>query len=101
MAKRVGSAAKSNSRRCFTLVSVTTPTAPRTPLPTKFAAAEKHMARRLQYVDYTYRHRIAAAIASSDRAGIEFSGETVGTSPVELLDRSRELISTFNASGLS
>src|ERR1700761_8966256 len=59
MAKSVGSAAKSNSRRCFTFVSVTTPTAPSTPLPTKFAAAEKHMARLLRYVDYTYRLRIA------------------------------------------
>ena|ERR1700722_732998 len=42
MAKSVGSAAKSSSRRCFTFVNVTTPTAPRTPLPTKFAVAEKH-----------------------------------------------------------
>src|SRR5580692_1653048 len=42
MAKRIGSAAKSSSRRCFTFVNVTTPTAPRTPLPTKFAVAEKH-----------------------------------------------------------
>src|SRR5579863_3524622 len=45
MAKRVGSEAKSNSRGCFTFVRVTTPTAPRTPLPTKFAAAEKHIGR--------------------------------------------------------
>src|SRR5580693_5146069 len=43
MAKSVGSAAKSSSRRCFTCVRVTTPTAPRTPLPTKFAVAEKHI----------------------------------------------------------
>src|SRR4029077_9649373 len=43
MAKSVGRAAKSSSRRCLTLVRVTTPTAPRTPLPTKFAVAEKHM----------------------------------------------------------
>src|SRR5580692_7844061 len=44
MAKSVGSDAKSNSRLCFTFVKVTTPTAPRTPLPTKFAVAEKHTA---------------------------------------------------------
>src|SRR5208282_2750539 len=56
MAKSVGSAAKSNSRLCFTLVKVTTPTAPRTPLPTKFAVAEKHIARFLRCEDYTY-HR--------------------------------------------
>jgi hypothetical protein len=43
MANSVGSAAKSSSRRCFTLVSVTTPMAPSIPLPTKFAVAEKHM----------------------------------------------------------
>src|SRR5580698_4339554 len=43
MAKSVGSEAKSSSRRCFTRVKVTTPIVPKTPLPTKFAAAEKHM----------------------------------------------------------
>src|SRR5271156_4114676 len=43
MANRMGRAAKTSSRRCFTRVNVTTPTAPRTPLPTKFAVAEKHM----------------------------------------------------------
>src|SRR5271166_2332284 len=54
MANSVGSAAKSSSRLCFTLVNVTTPTAPRTPLPTKFAVAEKHMACRLPCENYTY-----------------------------------------------
>src|ERR1700728_795123 len=39
----MGNVAKSTSRRCFTLVKVTTPTAPSTPLPTKFAVAEKHI----------------------------------------------------------
>src|SRR5580693_1276263 len=43
MANSKGSDAKSNSRRCFTLVNVTTPTAPNAVLPTKFAVAEKHM----------------------------------------------------------
>jgi hypothetical protein len=43
MANNKGKEAKSSSRRCFTLVRVTTPTAPRTPLPTKFAVAEKHI----------------------------------------------------------
>src|ERR1700722_1044021 len=43
MANSNGSDAKSNSRRCFTFVNVTTPTAPRAVLPTKFAVAEKHM----------------------------------------------------------
>src|SRR5580692_4260086 len=47
MANRIGSAAKSSSRRCLTFVNVTTPTAPRAVLPTKFAVAEKHMARYL------------------------------------------------------
>src|ERR1700685_290930 len=42
MAKSRGSAAKSSSRRCLTRVRVTAPTAPRTPLPTKLAVAEKH-----------------------------------------------------------
>src|SRR5271170_4958384 len=43
MANSKGSDAKSNSRRCFTFVNVTTPTAPKAVLPTKFAVAEKHM----------------------------------------------------------
>src|SRR5208282_5340263 len=55
MANSTGSAAKSNSRLCFTFVKVTTPTAPRAVLPTKFAVAEKHMARLLPGEDYTYR----------------------------------------------
>jgi hypothetical protein len=44
MANKIGSVANSSSRRCFTLVKVTTPMAPRTPLPTKLAVAEKHTA---------------------------------------------------------
>src|SRR5208283_481538 len=40
MANSVGSVAKSSLRLCFTLVNVTTPRAPRTPLPTKLAVAE-------------------------------------------------------------
>src|SRR5271169_807716 len=56
MAKSVGSVAKSSSRLCFTFVRVTTPTAPRIPLPTKFAVAEKHTARFLRREDCTY-HR--------------------------------------------
>src|SRR5579863_10090338 len=52
-ANSVGSDAKINSRLCFTFVNVTTPTVPRTPLPTKFAVAEKHMARPLPCEDYT------------------------------------------------
>ena len=47
-----GNAAKSSSRLCFTFVNVTTPTAARTPLPTKFAVAEKHMARFLRCEHY-------------------------------------------------
>src|ERR1700691_436403 len=43
IANNKGSEAKSNSRRCFTFVNVTTPTAPNAVLPTKFAVAEKHM----------------------------------------------------------
>src|ERR1700733_2945875 len=43
MANSVGSAANSTSRRCFTLVKVTTPIPAKAVLPTKFAVAEKHM----------------------------------------------------------
>jgi hypothetical protein len=55
MANSVGSAAKRSSRRCFTIVNVKTPTAPRTPLPTKFAVAEKHTAVFSAVKDYTYQ----------------------------------------------
>src|SRR5579872_2145237 len=47
----MGRAAKSNSRLCFTLVRVTAPTTPRTPLPTKLAVAEKHMGCDLRCED--------------------------------------------------
>src|SRR5271168_5598200 len=53
MAKSTGREAKSSSRRCWTRVSVTTPTEVRTPLPTKFAVAEKHMGRFLSCESYT------------------------------------------------
>src|SRR5580692_7754317 len=53
MANNTGREAKRISRRCLTRVKVTTPTAPRTPLPTKFAVAEKHMERFLSCEDYT------------------------------------------------
>jgi hypothetical protein len=43
MANSVGSVANNSSRLCFTLVKVTTPTAPNTALPAKFATAEKHI----------------------------------------------------------
>jgi hypothetical protein len=46
--KSVGKDAKSNSRLCLTFVSVKTPIAPNTPLPTKFATAEKHTPRHLK-----------------------------------------------------
>src|SRR5262249_30022454 len=59
MANSVGSAAKSSSRRCFTLVRVATPPAPRTPLPTKFAVAEKHMAGLLP-CKHTITHGLRA-----------------------------------------
>src|SRR5215469_9784327 len=42
MANSKGSAAKSSSRRCLTLVKVTTPAMARTALPAKFTVAEKH-----------------------------------------------------------
>src|ERR1700722_10988696 len=42
-AKSGGRAAKSHSRRCLTLVNVSTPIVPKTPLPTKLATAEKHI----------------------------------------------------------
>jgi hypothetical protein len=51
LAKSVGSEAKRSSRRCLTLVRVTTPTAARTPLPTKFAVAEKHIGDDLGVVE--------------------------------------------------
>src|SRR5438105_3741315 len=87
MANSVGSAAKSSSRLCFTFVNVTTPMAPRTPLPTKFAVAEKHTARHLPCKDYTYRrgtqnicHDVvipssAKAVAASN-SSLELSGRT-------------------------
>jgi hypothetical protein len=50
----MGSAANSNSRLCFTFVSVTTPMAPSTPLPTKFAVAEKHKPVFSACEDYIY-----------------------------------------------
>jgi hypothetical protein len=56
MAKSTGNDANSSSRLCFTFVKVTAPTTPRTPLPTKFAVAEKHMADFLRCEDYT-EHR--------------------------------------------
>src|ERR1700722_19455630 len=54
MANSVGSAANSSSRRCFTLVKVTTPIPARAVLPTKFAVAEKHMGN-LPSENYTHR----------------------------------------------
>src|SRR5208337_4444687 len=73
----MGSDAKSSSRLCFTFVRVTTPTAPRTPLPTKFAVAEKHTARLLVADDHdrrgmqkrrmkVVRYDIFAALGSRD-----------------------------------
>src|ERR1700723_4507511 len=59
MANRVGSDAKSNSRLCFTIVKVTTPIAPRTVLPTKFAVAEKHMGGVLPCKNYSHLPRNA------------------------------------------
>src|SRR5580700_1280050 len=53
-AKRIGKDANINSRRCFTLLSVTTPTAPNAVLPTKFAAAEKHTVTHLRLDVYIH-----------------------------------------------
>jgi hypothetical protein len=55
IANSVGSEANSSSRRCFTLVSVTTPTPASTPLPTKFAVAEKHMPPPQDFRHHTAR----------------------------------------------
>src|ERR1700721_1712388 len=57
MANSVGSAAKRISRLCFTFVNVTIPMAPRAPLPTKFAVAEKHTARAPPDEDYSYHRK--------------------------------------------
>src|ERR1700735_2250856 len=57
MAKRMGSEAKSSSRRCFTLVKVTTPIPNKAVLPTKFAVAEKHMAGFLPWEDCIHHGR--------------------------------------------
>src|SRR5580700_10975345 len=54
MANRIGSEAKSTSRRCFTFVNVATPTAPSTVLPTKFTVAEKHTAGAPPGANYTH-----------------------------------------------
>src|ERR1700686_4426731 len=72
MANSVGSEAKRTSRLCFTFVKVTTPTAPKTPLPTKFAVAEKHTACYLRRQDYTYygaMQNISRDAADSDLVG--------------------------------
>jgi hypothetical protein len=76
-ANSVGSDAKSNSRRCFTFVNVTTPMVPSTPLPTKFAVAEKHMARPLPFEDYS------AVLTRPHR--FEDEGRRVMLRPVEVL----------------
>src|SRR5215475_6506284 len=73
MAKSVGSVAKSSSRRCFTLVRVATPPAPRTPLPTKFAVAEKHMAGLLPS-EHTIT-RVVRAFAVGTCLKVEHGGE--------------------------
>jgi hypothetical protein len=39
---------------CFTFVKVMAPTVPRTPLPTKFAVAEKHTGGFFRCEDYTH-----------------------------------------------
>src|SRR5450432_49779 len=65
MANSTGSAANRSSRRCFTFVKVTTPTAPRTPLSTKFAVAEKHTADFLRCEDYT-NHRGTQSLLHGD-----------------------------------
>src|ERR1700722_7791217 len=70
MANRAGSAAKSSSRRGFTLERVTTPMAPRTALPTKFAAAEKHMARFLRYPRFLRREDTEDTCVVAERKGI-------------------------------
>src|ERR1700733_15609827 len=64
MANSVGSAANSTSRRCFTLVKVTTPIPAKAELPTKFAVAEKHMLG-LPCENYTHRRRNQAIPCSS------------------------------------
>src|SRR5271166_3504598 len=75
MANSVGSVAKSSLRLCFTLVNVTTPRAPRTPLPTKLAVAEKHTAQPLPWEHYTY-HRGTQSI--SRHAAIRITGNVAG-----------------------
>jgi hypothetical protein len=74
----VGKDAKSNSRLCFTFVNVTTPRVPRIPLPTKFAAAEKHMARLLPYEDYSYLLRTThfSRMASDPVSLVDIEHET-------------------------
>src|SRR5580700_9280084 len=67
MANSTGKEAKRISRRCLTRVKVTTPTAPRTPLPTKFAVAEKHMGRFLSCEDYTGRRNLVILRQRSPR----------------------------------
>src|ERR1700683_98226 len=78
MAKSAGSDAKSSSRRCFTLVRVTTPMAPRAPLPTKFAVAEKHMAHFLRSPVF-FVEKIHATLrnAKGFLAVVEFIGNFV------------------------
>src|ERR1700674_3273539 len=78
MAKSIGSAAKSSSRRCFTFVNVTTPTAPRTPLPTKFAVAEKHkgcLLRWKHYICWRRRQNISTVLGTESDSGDTSSNE--------------------------
>src|SRR5271154_1735695 len=67
MANKTGREAKRISRRCLTRVRVTTPTAPRTPLPTKFAVAEKHIDRFLSCEEYTGRRNLVILRQRSPR----------------------------------
>src|SRR5580692_4582319 len=99
MANSVGSPAKSNSRLCFTFVNVTTPTAPRTPLPTKFAVAEKHMAPLLLREEYTC-HRTTQN-ASSDRIQLEGGISAIAREPADCDERRSSMTHLASAVGTS
>src|ERR1700721_2896778 len=75
MANSSGSDANSSSRRCLTLVNVTTPTAPNAVLPTKFAVAEKHIdgfspARELHLSPRNAKYFLLCGAASRRQRGL-------------------------------
>ncbi len=77
-ANNVGSDANSSSRLCFTFVRVTTPIAPSTPLPTKFAVAEKHT---FAVPPQARIFAVLPMIRDSDRRPLDYHSDRQRSSP--------------------